>query len=198
MPIDVFLGLVTLAMATAWSPGPNNVLVASSGATFGYRRSLPHVLGIALGFPLMIFIVGTFLGGVFQQSALLREGLRWGGALILLWLAWRLANTGAVGSKGGRMRPFTFVEAAAFQWINPKAWAMSIAITAQFVLPSAPLQSAAIIAAVFVVTGMGSASAWALVCQTLMAWAKEPGHLIWFNRAMAALIVVTVVLLLLS
>ena len=198
MPFEIFMGLLALAFATAWSPGPNNALVASSGATFGYRRSLPHVLGIGLGFPLMIFVVGTLLGEVFQQSAPLRETLRWGGALILLWLAWRLANTGSLAARQGTARPFTFVEAAAFQWINPKAWAMSIAVTSQFILPGAPLQSAAIIAAVFVAVGLCSASAWALAGQTLMRWARKPGHLVWFNRVMAALIVLTVVLLLLG
>ena len=115
-----------------------------------------------------------------------------------MWLAWRLANTGAMAANKGKARPFTFVEAAAFQWINPKAWAMSIAVSSQFILPSAPIQSAAIIAAVFVAMGLGSASAWALVGQTLMRWARKPGHLIWFNRVMAALIVLTVILLLVS
>jgi threonine/homoserine/homoserine lactone efflux protein len=198
MLMDSFIALVTLGFAGAWTPGPNNALVASSGATFGYIRTIPHILGIALGFPVMMFIVGVFLGEVFQQSAVLRQTLRWGGALILLWMAWRMANSGAIDSKAAKLRPFTFLESAAFQWINPKAWAMGIAITSQFILPTAPVLSALIIAGVFVLAGLTSASGWALAGQTLMRWAEVPGRLIWFNRAMAALIVLTVALLFLG
>jgi len=198
MTLDIFLGLVALAFAGAWTPGPNNALVASSGATFGYMRTLPHVLGIALGFPLMMFLVGVFLGELFQQSTMLRETLRWGGALILLWMAWKLANTGSIGSKQGKSRPFTFFESAAFQWINPKGWAMGIAISSQFILPADPFRSALVIAGVFFVAGLTSASAWALAGQTLMRWAEAPGRLTRFNRAMAGLIVLTVILLFLG
>ena len=198
MTSDIILALVALAFAGAWTPGPNNALVASSGAAFGYFRTFPHVLGTALGFPLMMFLVGVFLGELFQQSALLRETLRWGGALILLRMAWRLANSGGLVSRQGKARPFTFLESAAFQWINPKGWAMGIAITSQFILPAAPVRSALIVAVVFFVAGITSASAWALAGQTLMRWAETPGRLVWFNRAMAGLIVLTVVLLFLG
>ena len=198
MPPDLLLNLTALAMAAAWTPGPNNALVASSGATFGLRRTLPHILGIALGFPVMIFLVGLFLGELFQQSAALRETLRWAGAALLLWIAWRIATSGGIGSVSGSPRPFTFVEAAGFQWINPKGWAMAIAITAQFVTAERPLASALIVAAVFIAAGLTSATSWAVAGRALTRWLTTDRRLRHFNLAMAALIAACVVLLFLD
>ncbi|MGG7645083.1 LysE family translocator [Rhodovulum sp. YNF3179] len=195
MPFDTFLSLLGLAVAAAWTPGPNNALVASSGATFGLRRTVPHVLGIALGFPLMIFLVGLFLGELFQASALLRETLRWGGAALMLWVAWQIARSGGLGARGAAPRPFTFVEAAGFQWINPKAWAMAVGVTAQFISGAAPLVTAGIVAATFVAVGLLSASTWAGAGRILTRWLTTDDRLTWFNRVMAGLIVVSVVLL---
>lgn len=195
MTVETFLTLILLASSAAFTPGPNNALVAASGANFGYRRSLPHVSGIALGFPVLIFIVGFFLAELFQRSDLLREVLRWGGAALLLWLAWKVAMTGGLGGKEGRARPFTFVEAAAFQWVNPKAWAMAIAITAQFVAPEAPLRSALTVAAVFIGVGFASASSWALAGTALQRWAHTPARKRGVNVAMGLLIAACVVML---
>ena len=197
MPLDSLLTLFVLAVTSAFTPGPNNALVANSGAQFGIRRSVPHILGIGLGFPLMIFIVGFFLAGIFRQSELLRETLRWGGALILLWVAWKVAVSGGIGSVSGKPRPFTFVEAAAFQWINPKAWTMAVAITSQFVSGAAPLVSALIVAGVFICVVLTSASSWAIAGSAITRWLTTEGRMRWFNRAMGALIAGCVVLLLL-
>lgn len=188
--------LIGLAAAAAGTPGPNNVMLASSGATFGLRRTLPHVMGVALGFPVMIFLVGLGLGEVFQASALLREGLRWGGAALMLWVAWNIARAGRSGEGPRARRPFTFAQAAGFQWINPKGWAMAIAITAQFLDAEAPFVGAVVIAGVFVLVGMGSASAWAMFGTALQRWLAGPGRLEWFNRAMGALLAGFVALLL--
>jgi threonine/homoserine/homoserine lactone efflux protein len=195
MSADTFLTLVLLAAASAFTPGPNNALVAASGANFGYRRSLPHVLGIAIGFPLMVFIVGFFLAELFRHSEILRAGLRWGGAAVLLWLAWKVASSGGLGGANGRPRPFTFLEAAAFQWINPKAWAMAIAITAQFVTAAAPLASALIVAGTFVAVGITSASTWALAGSGIRRIAHTPGRKRAVNIVMGLLLAGCVVLL---
>ena len=169
MQLDTFLALITLAFTAAWTPGPNNALVANSAVNFGFQRTIPHILGIALGFALMMFIVGYFLGQIFAESALLREVLRWGGAILLLWVAWKVANSGGIGTVSGEPRPFSFLEAAGFQWINPKGWSMAVAVTTQFVSGNAPLNSALIVAAVFVVAGLGSATSWALAGQAIPA-----------------------------
>ena len=120
MPLDSLFALVGLTIATAITPGPNNAMVAASGACFGYRRTIPHILGISLGFGFMIFCVGAFLGEIFQQSWLLREGLRWVGVGLLIYVAWRTATTHRIGSQDAGRKPFTFLQAAAFQWLNPK------------------------------------------------------------------------------
>lgn len=192
---ESFLALTGLAAAAAFTPGPNNALVANSGATFGLRRTLPHIFGIGLGFPFMVFLVGFFLGELFQSSVLLREALRWVGAAILLWLAWKIATSGGLSSSGQRPRPFTFLEAAGFQWINPKAWAMAIAITAQFIQPQAPVACALIVGAVFVFMGLSSAATWALVGRTIIRLLTDERHLKQFNFAMATIVAACVVLL---
>lgn len=192
MTPDLLLNLVALAFAAAFTPGPNNALLASSGASFGLRRTVPHILGITFGFPLMVFLVGLFLGQAFQASWLLREGLRWFGAALLLWIAWKLWSAGGAGSRTGRMRPFTFVEAAGFQWINPKGWAMAIAVTAQFIGGEAPLRTALVVTAVFFASAALSASSWAAAGSVLTRWLEAPGRLKLFNRAMAALIALSV------
>ena len=129
MKFEYFIALCILSFTAAFTPGPNNALVTASGANFGFRRTFPHVLGISLGFPVMIFIVGLFLGQLFQSSLFLREALRWIGVGLLLYVAYKIATAGGLGSSTGERRPFRFHEAALFQWVNPKGWSMAIAIT---------------------------------------------------------------------
>ncbi len=198
MTPDTFIALLGLVAVSSFTPGPNNALLTSSGATFGLRRSWPHILGVSLGFPLMIFIVGIFLGKAFQSSYLLREGLRWFGAAVMLWFAWKIATSQGLKGASTEARPFTFLQAAAFQWINPKGWAMCIAITAQFILPQAPLASALVIGAVCLLVALLSSVAWAMIGQTITRWLTEEHHLRRFNFAMAATIVACVGLLLIE
>ena len=197
MSFELLLSLGMLAFAASWTPGPNNALVAASGANFGLRASLPHVWGIALGFPVMALIVGLALGELFAASAVLREVLRWGGAALLLWVAWQVARSGGLG-RAARPRPFTFVEAAAFQWINPKGWVMALAISAQFVHPDRPVATAAIVAGVFLLAGLSSSLAWAGMGQALRRVLSAPGRLRVFNAAMGGLIALGVVAMLLD
>ena len=105
MSVDSFVALIGLTIATAITPGPNNAMVAASGAHFGYRRTLPHILGISLGFGFMIFCVGIFLGEIFQQSKLLREILRWAGVGLLIYVAWRTATAHQIGSQDAGRQP---------------------------------------------------------------------------------------------
>ncbi|MFV2034321.1 MAG: LysE family translocator [Halocynthiibacter sp.] len=198
MSYENLLVLLGLAFTAAFTPGPNNALVASSGANFGYRRTIPHILGIAAGFSFMVFVVGFILGTAFEQSRILREVLRWGGAAVLFWIAWKIAVSGGLGRSPDSARPFRFYEAAAFQWINPKAWVMAIAIPAQFITGEAPLGAALAVAAVFLAVGFCSSSSWALVGRALTRWINTKSRMRWFNMAMGAMIATLVVLLLLE
>lgn len=161
MTPDILLALTGFAFATTWTPGPNNMMLAASGATFGWRATLPHALGVALGFPLMVFLIALGLGEVFQRSPAFRSGLTWLGLAAMLWLAWRVATADAARS-GTRARPLRFHEAAAFQWINPKGWAMAIGVAATYVRGAEPVLEAAIAAGIFMLVGITSSQGWAV------------------------------------
>lgn len=195
MTLGVFLSLFSIAFVAAWTPGPNNTLVANSAVNFGFRKTIPHISGIGLGFPFMVFCIGFGLGAVFQSSSLLREVLRWGGIAVLMWFAWKIANGGKIKNQDTGDRPFTFFESAAFQWINPKGWVMAISITSQFVSADAMLSSALIVAGVFVTAGFTSASGWALFGKAMQAWLTSPARLRAFNYTMAALLVLSVLMI---
>ena len=193
MTADTFPALVALALATLFTPGPNNAMLAASGANFGFRRTVAHLLGVATGFPLMLLVVGLVLGGLFQTSALLRETLRWGGALLLLWIAWKIATSGGIGSKSSGARPMSYLQAVGFQWINPKAWSMAVAATSQFILPAAPVTTAAIVTATFLTLGLFSAATWTYAGQAIARWLTTAKRLKVFNLIMAGLIVLSIV-----
>lgn len=197
MTTDTFLALLALAFINAWTPGPNNAMVAASGATFGLRRTMPHIAGIAIGFPVMVFAVGLLLAQAFQTVPILKEILRWGGAALLLWVAWRVASSGGAGSAGAA-RPFTFLQAAGFQWINPKGWALAIAVTAQFLALDASPATALTVAAVFVAAGFTSALGWAGFGWSITRWVDTPARLRAFNMTMGLLIASCVVFLFLD
>jgi threonine/homoserine/homoserine lactone efflux protein len=167
-------------------------MVASSGANFGVARTGPHILGIAFGFPLMIFGVGVFLGQVFEASPALREILRFAGAGLMLWIAWQIGKSGGLPGIDGGARPMRFVEAAAFQWVNPKAWAMAIAVTSQFVTSENALVAIPIISGAYILAAISGTTGWAALGSAIQRKFGSPGQLAWFNRTMALLIVFSV------
>ncbi len=192
MTFEHLLSLFMLSFVAAWTPGPNNALVASSGARFGIRRTLPHVAGIGIGFPVMVLCIALGLGELFKYSGLLRESLRWIGIAVLLWLSWKIAFSRGGARAENRIRPFTFWESAAFQWINPKGWVMAISITSQYAGGPRPYASAIIIAAVFVFLGFTSAFGWTVFGQKMQRWLQTPLRLRVFNVSMAVLILLSV------
>lgn len=198
MSPDALLSLFMLAISATLSPGPNNVMLASSGANFGIRRTLPHIGGIMIGLPSMFLIVGFFLGQLFEASAMLRDTIRWVGAGVMLWLAWKLMSSGGLSTASGASRPMRYYEAAAFQWVNPKAWAMVIAVTAQFITGDNAGTIIPIIMLVFVGVGLTSAAAWTGFGRAMTKLLTTPGRLIWFNRVMALMIAASVTFLFLD
>lgn len=188
MPMESFLPMLALALAAAWTPGPNNALLAASGARFGLRQTMPHVLGVGLGFPVMVLIVGLVLAQAFQTSQWLQQGLKWGGAALLLWMGWKIATAGRPGQRTATERPFSFLGAAAFQWINPKGWVMAVSITSLYLSRAAPVQTAAIIAGTFVLAGLSSAFGWAWLGQLLSRWLGDGPRLRLFNLVMGAMV----------
>jgi threonine/homoserine/homoserine lactone efflux protein len=190
------LALAAFAFAGTWTPGPNNAMLAASGANFGFRRTVPHAMGVIFGLGVMCFALGLGLGEVFQHSALLREALRWVGAAAMLYIAWRIATAAAPGKGRVGARPLSLLQAAGFQWINPKAWLMCLGALSLFASGAAPITEAAAISGAFIVSGLTSAPSWTLFGRAAGRWLGQGRRLQAFNWAMAALVVAGVVLLL--
>ena len=175
------------ALAMTATPGPNNAMVAASAANFGLRRSLPHVLGIALGFPVMIVLVALGLAEVLAASPGLQAALRWVGTAWMLWLAWKIATAEpATAEVARRGRPMTLVQAALFQWVNPKAWIIASGAILTYGRPW-------VLAIIFGLAAVGCLLGWAAIGLGTARLLRTPAALRWFNRAMAALLVLSLV-----
>jgi threonine/homoserine/homoserine lactone efflux protein len=179
--------------STSITPGPNNLMIMSSGLNHGVGRSLPHLLGICVGFPAMIIAIGLGLGALFSQLPILHEIIRWVGIAYLLYLAWVIANTKEMGSAGSS-KPFTFLQAVAFQWVNPKGWIMAVGALAAFTTPDGQIWAeAAKIALAFLTIGGPCIVVWMLFGVGLKRLLTEPRHLRVFNVVMGLLLVVSIV-----
>ena len=190
--LEVLLPLILFVFSTSITPGPNNLMIMSSGLNFGVGRSLPHLLGICLGFPAMIIAIGLGLGALFSQFPILHEIIRWVGIAYLLYLAWVIANTREVGSAEGK-KPFTFLQAVAFQWVNPKGWIMAVGALAAFTTPDgAMLLEAGRIALTFILIGGPCIIIWMMFGVGLKQLLKDPRHLRAFNIAMGLLLAASV------
>ena len=194
--------LLVFAFASTWTPGPNNLLLANSGARFGFRRTIPHALGVALGFPMMIFCVALGLGELFQTQAWFREGLRVAGAAALGWICWRIVfmpfpDDAAEPAPGhvGNPRPWRFWQAAAFQWINPKAWALSLSMATAYVKGDGLVREALVCALPFIASGLTSAPGWALFGTLIRRFLDTRLRFRIYNIVMGSLMAVSGVLL---
>jgi threonine/homoserine/homoserine lactone efflux protein len=190
MTYELFLALLGFAFVTSVTPGPNNMMLLASGVNFGLRRSVPHMLGISLGHAVMVFLVGLGLAGVFTAWPPAGTVLKAAAVGYMLWLAWKIAHAAAPGEGAARARPMTFLQAAAFQWVNPKAWAMALgAVSAYVADPSAAAYAA--VALVFAAVNLPSVAVWAGAGQALRRWLNAPGRLRAFNWTMAGLLVLS-------
>lgn len=190
MELETLLALAGYALAGTWTPGPNNMMLTASGATFGHRATLPHAMGVACGVPIMVFLVAVGMGEVFQRSETLRTGLAWAGFAVMIYLAWRIATAGPAKARGPS-RPLTFLEACGFQWINPKAWVMVIGSSSTYSTGEAPVRDATIIAAVFLCSGLTSSQAWTAFGAAIGRFLGTGVRLRVFNIAMGLLLAVS-------
>ena len=189
MSIDLFIALVTFAFASSITPGPNNLMLLASGVHFGFRRTIPHMLGIGIGFTFMVVIVGLGLGKLFEVYPGIYTALRVVGGLYMLWLAWKIANSGPVNEGSSGAAPMTFMQAALFQWVNPKAWVMAVTAIATYTLPGNYLWSVLLVGLVFGTVNLPSVSTWALFGTGLKHVLDDRRVLRAFNITMAALLV---------
>lgn len=188
MDLALLPALLGFAFVASITPGPNNLMLLASGANFGFRRTLPHLLGVAGGHSFMIVVVGLGLMRLFAAYPFLHDVLTAASVAYLLWLAWRIAT--AVPKDGAaRGRPFTFLQAAAFQWVNPKAWYMAVgAIT---LYAGEATWGVLAVALAFAATNLPSISAWAALGTQMRRWLDRPARLRAFNWTMAALLVLS-------
>jgi threonine/homoserine/homoserine lactone efflux protein len=189
--------LIVFAVSTGFTPGPNNVLVAASGANFGYGRSLAHILGITVGFPVLILAVGLGLAQFFTAYPLLHQLLKAGGVLYLFYMAWKVATAAGRPQAPGTGKPFTFLQAVGFQWINPKGVVMGVTAVSTFTAVNGNMiVEVGRIALVFMVVGYLSSSSWCLFGAAISRVLKTPAALRRFNYTMAALLALSVLLIL--
>ncbi len=190
MSADILVALLVFALVSTITPGPNNLMLLASGMNFGLRRSLPHMAGVVLGLVAMVLLLGI---GVAQGLARLPQAmlaLKAASVLYMLWLAWKIATAAAPGTRGAPGgRPLTFLQAAAFQWVNPKAWAMALTALGVYAMGETP--GVAIVAAAFLLVGPPCNLLWIAAGERLRRLVANPAALRRVNVAMAALLVLS-------
>jgi threonine/homoserine/homoserine lactone efflux protein len=193
MSFEVFWALVIFTFVMTFTPGPNTMMLLASGVNFGFRATVPHMAGITLGFGLMTLIVGMGLGEVFKLYPLLYTVLGYAGAAYMLFLAWKIATTQSIGEGTSGSKPFTFLQAAAFQWVNPKGWVMALTAITTYSIPGAYTMSVLLLAGLFMAMAVPGCSAWILFGAGLRRWLEDPARLRIFNVTMAVLLVLSLV-----
>lgn len=192
MSLDAFLALLVYAFVTSVTPGPNNFMLLASGVNFGFVRTVPHMLGIGIGFLVLLLAVGFGLGAVLTAFPVLHTGLKIAGGVYLLYLAWKIAMSRSMTSKGeATAMPMRFIDAAAFQWVNPKAWVMAITAMAIYSDADHPFLSVVLISMAFAIVNLPSVSVWAGFGTALRGFLSDPVRLKWFNIAMGVLLAAT-------
>lgn len=189
---DTILPLMLFALASSITPGPNNIMLLASGANFGLRRSLPHMLGISVGHSVQVMLVGLALLSVFQAYPWVQVALLVPCAVYLIYLAWRVANAAPPGDAPAGAKPLSFLQAAGFQWVNPKAWYMAIYAQTNFAPEDAALWiGAGIVAVVFAATNLPSITVWAWFGVQVRRLLQTRARLRAFNWTMAAFLVLS-------
>lgn len=188
MDMTLFFALLAFAFVTSVTPGPNNLMLLASGANFGLNRTLPHMVGITLGFTSMVFIVGLGLAEAFETFPLLRQAMLVVAVLYMLWLAWKIAHATAPKEGETSGKPLSTLQAAAFQWVNPKAWIMAIGAQTNYAQDTTWL-AAGIVAIGFMLMNVPAITIWAWLGQEMRRILTNPRRLVAFNWTMAALLV---------
>ena len=193
MTFNLFLPLFMFAFVGSATPGPNNLLLLTSGLNFGLPRTVPLLLGISLGFTLMVGLVGFGLGPVFARFPVLYVILKYLGAAYLLWLAWKIAVSGPLKDDVTEDRPMTFLQGSAFQWVNPKAWMMAVTACSTYTSADAYTLTMTIVTLVFLVGTVPTTALLAGFGTAMRGWLSDPKRLKVFNFVMAALLVASLI-----
>jgi threonine/homoserine/homoserine lactone efflux protein len=193
MRFEILYALMVFCFVSAITPGPNNLMLLASGVNFGFQRTIPHMMGVDLGFALMVGLVGIGLDIVFSRFPALLPTMRYAGAAYMLWLAVRLALAGPIGNAEQRGNPLSFLTAAAFQWINPKAWAIAVSALTAYAVSENYTRSVAIVALVFGLVTAPCIALWVLFGTAMRRVLSNPRFVRPFNIAMAALLIASII-----
>ena len=188
MTYDLFAALTLFAFVSSITPGPNNLMLMASGANFGFRRTIPHMLGVGLGFVLMILLLGAGLVRVFDLYPITYDVLKFASVVYLLFLAWKIATASSIREQQSVGTPMTFLQAAGFQWVNPKAWAMALTAISAYT-PSQSYGAILLVAIIFGAVNIPSVGSWTILGQQMTRFLTNSTRLTVFNWMMAVLLV---------
>jgi threonine/homoserine/homoserine lactone efflux protein len=194
MTQEIILAFAAFAFVSSITPGPNNLMLMSSGANFGFKMTVPHLMGVVVGFAIMIELVGLGVMQLFNAFPVTYEILKVVSIVYLLYLAYKIATATPSESKesAGKGKPFSFIQAALFQWVNPKAWTMALTAVSVYA-PEQNLLTVTIISVIFAVVGFPCVVSWIVLGQKMQSILSQPSHMQKFNWAMAGLLVISIV-----
>ncbi|HYA73245.1 MAG TPA: LysE family translocator [Roseiarcus sp.] len=193
MRTDVFAAMAAFCFVSGVTPGPNNLMLMTSGVNFGFRRTLPHLMGVVVGFCLMVALVGLGLDAIFARFPALLPAMRYLGAAYMLWLAGKIAFAGPAPEGESRGTPLGFFGAAAFQWINPKAWVIALSALTAYSVVDDYTRNVLIVALAYLAIGLPSSGSWALLGSAMRRALGDPRIARPFNLTMALLLVASIV-----
>ena len=195
MSLDLLAALAAFALVSSITPGPNNLMLMTSGTHFGFRRTVPHLLGVTGGFVIMTIMIGLGVASLFKAFPLSFEVLKWASVAYLLYLAWHIATAPPLSEPSDApeldRKPMTFFQAALFQWINPKAWTMALTAVTAYAPKTNPLLGLTVIAVVFGAINLPAVSLWTLMGVQMRRFLSNPRIQRTFNIVAALLLVAT-------
>jgi threonine/homoserine/homoserine lactone efflux protein len=185
----LLIAFLIFAFVSSITPGPNNTMLLISGVNFGFRRSLPHILGVTIGFAILVAVASLGLGGLFIRWPVLYSVLRYTCAAYLMFLAWKILRSTQVHVKDEAKKPISFLQAAAFQWANPKAWVMSIIAVTTYVPPQHFFINIVFLISTLIVFVFFSGGVWTLFGNWIQRFLHRSYYLKIFNITMAVLLI---------
>jgi threonine/homoserine/homoserine lactone efflux protein len=193
MTTELFAALAIFALVSSITPGPNNLMLMTSGINFGMRRTFPHMLGVTFGFTLMIALIGLGVMKVIEAVPGSYLLITIASGFYLLYMAWKIATTDTSPAESGgaaaKSKPFTFIQAALFQWVNPKAWTMALTAISAYAPKSQGWVGVIVVAGVFGIINLPSTGAWAIMGVKMRQLLSDPVRLKTFNLIAALLLV---------
>jgi threonine/homoserine/homoserine lactone efflux protein len=193
MTTQLFFALIAFATVSTVTPGPNNLMLMTSGINFGFARTVPHMVGVGIGFTLMIVLVGIGIIQVLDSLPGAQTAIRFASIVYLLYMAWMIATAkpSRADGEGSGAKPLTFLQAAAFQWVNPKAWATALAAVSAYMPKPNSALGLVILALVFGAISAPTVSLWTLMGAKLRGLLSNPKKLRAFNISAALILVAT-------